>query len=91
MRPFLLFPALLVAACTQPAAPPPALIEAPPPALLRCPPPAAVPPPLPRVASSDRLAEIAVAQDQARQAERRRADICATRLQLLADWIKEHT
>lgn len=79
----------LIAACSVPHHAPPPPAE--PPALLsRCPEgvPAPVPPPIPRTVQA--VAGYANAAEAARARTEHARLVCATRLQLLNAWIREH-
>lgn len=82
--------ALLIGLCLfgcASVAPPPSP-DPPPLDLTTCPPPTPTPRPLPRVRTTEQLARFATALEIAREAERKRADICAGRLEDLNRWIK---
>lgn len=81
---------LLLSSCAA-APPPPAPVPPavpPPPELLSCPAPPPTPVLLPPVVTTDRLKRGFQALDEARQAERRRGNICADKLDRLNAWIK---
>ncbi len=84
-----LAPLAVLAGCSVLPAPPAPPAE-PPAVLLRCPEgvPAPVPPPVPRTVQA--VAGYANAAEAARAKTEHARSVCATRLQLLNAWIREH-
>lgn len=88
MRPLLAL--ALLAGCAAPdALPIPPAPPAEPPAV-SCPPATLIPPPLPRVASTDYLAQLAADLQRTLQKERARGDACADAVRQLRDWSGAH-
>jgi hypothetical protein len=86
----LLIVLLVLASCAASVPPaPPRQIADIPAELMTCPAPPPEPPLLPPIVTTDRLKSGFHALDVARQAERRRGDICAERLEQLNLWIRE--
>lgn len=84
---------LLLAGCSMlpdviPVPPAPAAPPAPVP-IVSCPPATLVPAPLPRVASTDYLAQVAADLQRTLEKERARGDACAEAVKKLELWIQE--
>lgn len=78
---------LALAGCTAAPVPEPTEPVPVPQALKSCPAAPVAPPDLPAIVTTDRLRAGYADQDTARRAERKRGDACASKLQLLIDWI----